>query len=231
MKRQEEAAIPRHVAVIMDGNGRWAERRLLPRGAGHREGMKRMIALTEYFFSRGVEMCTLFTLSTENLSRPQEELDGLFSLFVTYFAQNAEKLKKKGITLRVIGDLSLLPDEVASVIRAGEKTTEGGGKGLLTLAIGYGGRQDILRAVNRAVEKGEKVDEETFSELLYTADMPDPDLLIRTGKELRISNFLLWQSAYTEFYFTDTLFPDFTKKQAEKALESYGKRKRRFGKL
>ena len=224
-----EEKLPVHVAVIMDGNGRWAKKRLLPRSAGHRAGMKRMIGLSEHIFDRGVRYCTLFALSTENLSRPQEELDGLFALLREYFPENAEILRNKNITLKVIGDRSLLPEDVVSVIEAGERRTEGGTRGTLVLAIGYGGRQDILAAVNRAVREGKEVTMEQFSAMLSTGDMPAPDLLIRTGKELRISNFLLWQAAYSELYFTDVLFPDFSDTELDKALEAFSRRDRRFG--
>ena len=223
--------IPRHVAIIMDGNGRWAKRRLLPRSAGHRAGMNRMISLSEYIFDRGVKWCTLYALSTENLNRPQEELNNLFGLFRTYFTQNTAILKKKGIALRVIGNLSLLPEDIRALIRAGEDETKGGTRGTLVLAIAYGARQEILSAVNRAVKEGREVGEKDFSSLLFTEGMPDPDLLIRTGKEVRISNFLLWQSAYTEFYFSGKLFPDFTNKEFDKALESFASRERRYGKV
>ena len=223
--------IPRHVAVIMDGNGRWAKKRLLPRGAGHRAGMERMIALSEHAFDRGVQYCTLFALSTEKLLRPKEELDGLFSLFRSYFQKNVLRLKEKKITLRVIGDLSLLPSDIETLVKCGEAETAGGGRGTLTLAIGYGGRQDILAAVNRAVREGKEVTAESFAHLLYTDGIPDPDLLIRTGKELRLSNFLLWQCAYTELYFTEKYFPDFSDKEFDKALEAYASRERRYGKV
>lgn len=231
METTQTGGVPRHVAVIMDGNGRWAQKRLLPRSAGHRAGMNNMIALSERLFERGVEFCTFYTLSAENLSRPQEELDGLYSLFRTYFKKNTLTLAKKGISLRVIGDLTLLPDEIAALIREGVASTQGGDKGVLTLAVGYGGRQEILNAVNKAVRAGKELTQEQFSSLLYTSDMPDPDLLIRTGRELRLSNFLLWQCAYTEFYFTDTLFPDFSGKELEEALNAYRSRNRRFGKV
>ena len=226
-----EAGIPRHVAVIMDGNGRWAKKRLLPRSAGHRAGMNRMISLSEHVFDSGVEFCTLYALSTENLNRPQEELEALFSLFREYFSKNTAKLKKKGIALRVIGNLNLLPADVREIIKRGEEETKGGKRGTLVLATAYGARQEILSAVNRAVREGKEVSEESFSALLSTDGIPDPDLLIRTGKEVRLSNFLLWQSAYTEFYFTEKLFPDFTDKEFDKALLSYAARDRRFGKV
>ena len=223
--------ITNHVAVIMDGNGRWAQKRLLPRVAGHHAGMNRMIALSEHIFDSGVKWCTLYALSTENLNRPQEELEGLFSLFRTYFTKQTKKLKQKNITLRVIGNLSLLPADVRELIKQGEEETKGGARGTLVLAIAYGVRQEIIAAVNRAVQEGRQVSEDSFSALLSTDGIPDPDLLIRTGKELRLSNFLLWQSAYTELYFTGKLFPDFTNKEFDKALQSYSSRERRFGKV
>lgn len=229
--KEETTAVPLHVAVIMDGNGRWAKKRLLPRSAGHRAGMKRMIALSEHLFDRGVRYCTLFALSTENLSRPKEELDGLFSLFRTYFKENTEKLKEKGIVLRAIGDLNLLPPDVKEIIRSGEAETAEGTRGTLALAIGYGGRQDILSAVNSAVKAGKQVTAEEFSRMLGTGDMPDPDLLIRTGKEKRLSNFLLWQAAYSELYFSDKMFPDFKNADIDRALADFSSRERRFGKL
>ena len=225
-----EMHLPAHIAIIMDGNGRWAKKRLMPRSAGHRAGMKRMIGLSEHIFDRGVRYCTLFALSTENLSRSKEELDGLFSLLREYFPENAEILRKKNIKLRVIGDRSLLPSDIVDVIEAGERRTAGGTRGTLVLAIGYGGRQDILAAVNAAVRAGKEVTMEEFSSMLSEGDLPEPDLLIRTGKELRISNFLLWQAAYSELYFTDVLFPDFTDKELDKAIEAYSRRERRFGK-
>lgn len=225
-----EMHLPAHIAIIMDGNGRWAKKRLMPRSAGHRAGMKRMIGLSEHIFDRGVRYCTLFALSTENLSRSKEELDGLFALLREYFPENAEILRGKNITLRVIGDRSLLPSDIVDVIEAGERRTAGGTRGTLVLAIGYGGRQDILAAVNAAVRAGKEVTMEEFSSMLSEGDLPEPDLLIRTGKELRISNFLLWQSAYSELYFTDVLFPDFSDKELDKAIEAYSRRERRFGK-
>lgn len=231
MEATKTGGVPRHVAVIMDGNGRWAQKRLLPRSAGHRTGMNNMIALSEKLFESGVEYCTFYTLSAENLSRPQEELEGLYSLFRSYFRKNVRRLQEKGIELRVIGDLDLLPEEIAQLIRTGAVQTVGGTNGVLALAVGYGGRQEIVRAVNKAVRAGKELSESDFSALLDTAGMPDPDLLIRTGRELRLSNFLLWQCAYTEFYFTDTLFPDFSEQELEEALHAYRSRTRRFGRV
>ena len=231
MRGEKGAGIPRHIAIIMDGNGRWAKKRLLPRSAGHRAGMNRMISLSEHIFSRGVEYCTLFALSTENLSRPKEELEGLYALFREYFKKNAEKLKARDVTLKVIGNLALLPEDVEETIRAGEALTEGGRKGMLVLAIGYGARQDILAAANRAVREGKELSEAEFSAMLSTGDVPDPDLLIRTGKEVRISNFLLFEAAYAELYFSDKLFPDFSDDDLDEAIASYASRERRYGKV
>ena len=231
MRGGKETGIPRHVAIIMDGNGRWAKKRLLPRSAGHRAGMNRMVSLSEHIFSRGVKYCTLFALSTENLSRPKEELEGLYGLFREYFKKNAETLKERAITLKVIGNLALLPDDVAETIRAGERLTEGGEKGTLVLAIGYGARQDILAAANRAVRQGKELSEAEFSAMLSTGGIPDPDLLIRTGKEVRISNFLLFEAAYAELYFSDKLFPDFSDDDLDEAIAAYASRERRYGKV
>lgn len=220
--------IPRHVAVIMDGNGRWAQRRLLPRSAGHRAGMNRMLSLTEHLFERGVEYVTLYALSTENLSRPKEELDGLFSLIRRYFAENTQKLKANRIRLKVIGERSLLPEDVVTLIEEGERDTAEGERGTLLLAIAYGSRQELVRAVN-CVKGKEQVTEEDISLALDTAGIPDPDLLIRTGKEVRLSNFLLWQAAYAELYFSGKMFPDFQNRDLDKALEEFANRNRKYG--
>ena len=214
----------------MDGNGRWAKKRLLPRIAGHRAGMKRMISLTDDIFSRGIVCCTLFALSTENLARPQEELEGLYGLFREYFTGQTARLKSQGVSLKILGDLTLLPADIARLARTSEEETAGGEK-TLAIALGYGGRQDIVRACNEAVKKGEPVTLESFAETLSTGGMPALDLLIRTGKEKRISNFLLFEAAYAELCFSEKLFPDFTGKDLTHALEAYAKRDRRFGRI
>lgn len=223
--------IPRHIAIIMDGNGRWAQKRLLPRSAGHRAGFQRMLSLSEHAYDLGVRVITLYALSAENLSRPKEELDELFSLFRTYFSKNVEKLVQRGIRLKVIGDRTLLPADIVDLIARGEEKTKTGETGVMAIAVAYGGRQEIIAAVNQAVRRGKEVDAGTFSDLLYTAGMPEPDLLIRTGKEKRLSNFLLWQSAYTELYFSDKMFPAFTNADLDKAIEDFSKRERRYGKI
>jgi undecaprenyl diphosphate synthase len=214
----------------MDGNGRWAKRRLMPRSFGHSQGVTRMIALMEHAFDIGVEYVTVYALSTENLKRPQKELDGLYGLIRERFVESMRKICARGVRLRVLGDLSLLPPDIEELLRNAEKeSAHYEGKGV-NIALGYGSRSEIVRAANIAVEKGEKLTEESFSRLLYTAEQPDPDLVIRTGKELRLSNFLLWQSAYAELYFSDKMFPEFSDKDLDEAIENYRNRVRRFGK-
>jgi undecaprenyl diphosphate synthase len=225
-----ERRIPRHIAIIMDGNGRWAKKRLMPRSFGHSQGVKRMLALMEHAFDLGVDYVTVYALSTENLKRPQKELDVLFDLIREHFVESMRKICARGVRLRVIGDLSLLPDDIGELLRNAEKDSacyEGKG---VNVALAYGARGEIVRAANLAVERGEKLTEESFSSLLYTGGQPDPDLIIRTGKEVRLSNFLLWQAAYAELYFTDKMFPEFSDKDLEKAIEDFSSRTRRFGK-
>ncbi len=226
----EKNKIPQHVGIIMDGNGRWAKRRLMPRSFGHKAGMNRMIDLAEHAKATGVKYLTVYALSTENLSRrPKEELDGLFGLFRKYFEVNIKKLYAENARVKIIGDIAALPEDIARLLYDGEKNSPENAEFTLVFAINYGGRGEIVNAVNRAVEAGKKVGEEEFSSLLYTYGVPDPDLIIRTGGELRVSNFLIWQAAYSEFYFTDVLFPDFSDKQFDKALKDYSERERRFG--
>ena len=222
--------IPQHIAIIMDGNGRWAKKRLMPRSFGHKMGMERMVALMEHAFALGVKFVTVYALSTENLKRPQDELDGLFDLIRVHFTKYMERICKDNIRLRILGDISLLPVDVQEILIENQKKTENNDSGGVNIALGYGSRAEIVRAVNTAVEQGEKVTEDSFSALLYTKDIPDPELMIRTGKEIRLSNFLLYQSAYTELYFSKVMFPAFSNKQLEKAIKWYQSRTRRFGK-
>ena len=224
--------LPVHVGIIMDGNGRWAKKRLMPRNFGHKSGMNRMIGLAERAQALGIRYFTVYALSTENLkNRPAEELDGLFWLFRDYFEVNIKKLYSSNAGVKIIGDLSALPDEVEKLLKDGEENSPKDAQFTVIFAINYGSRAEIINAVNRAVEKGEKVDEQSFSSLLYTGGIPEPDLIIRTGGEVRLSNFLLYQSAYSELYFTDVLFPDFSDKEFDKAIKSYSSRERRFGKI
>jgi undecaprenyl diphosphate synthase len=226
----KDVALPLHVGLIMDGNGRWAKKRLMPRSFGHRAGMNTMIKLAEHAKKVGIRYLTVYALSTENLSRPKEELDGLYNLLRNYFTENVKKLYAQESAVRVIGDLSALPEDIVTLLKDGEKNSPEGAQFVLTFAINYGGRVEILNAVNRAIELGKPVDRAGFESLLYTDGLPDPDLIIRTGGELRLSNFLTYQSAYSELYFSDVLFPDFNDKEFDKAILSYSKRERRFGK-
>lgn len=229
-KIDAETKLPRHIAIIMDGNGRWAKKRLMPRSFGHKQGMERMIGLLEHAFDLGVEYVTVYALSTENLKRPQEELAGLYELIRKHFKTYMERVCARGVELRIIGDISPLPEDVQTIVREAEaQTAQFSGKGI-NVALCYGSRAELVRAVNRAVEKGEKVTEESLSNLLYTAGQPDPDLLIRTGKEVRLSNFLLYQCAYAELYFSDKMFPEFSDSDLEEAILWYSARTRRFGK-
>lgn len=221
---------PKHIALIMDGNGRWAKRRFLPRSVGHKRGMERMIGLMEHAFDLGVEYITVYALSTENLKRPKAELEGLFDLIRNHFAEYMRRICARGVRLRILGDASLLPTDVQEILRKSEAETEAYvGKGI-NVALCYGARDEIVRAVNEAVAKGAAVTEESFSKLLYTSGIPDPDLIIRTGKEVRLSNFLLYQAAYAELYFSDKMFPDFSDRDLEKAMRAFAQRTRRFGK-
>ena len=222
--------MPRHIAIIMDGNGRWAKKRMMPRSMGHKYGMERMIGLMEHAFDLGVNYITVYALSTENLKRPKEELDGLFNLFRNNFKEMMGRVCARGVRLRALGDVSLLPDDIVQILRESEEETakyEGRG---INIAVCYGARDEIVHAVNAAVAQGEKVTEASFAKLLYTKDLPDPDLIIRTGKEVRLSNFLLYQAAYAELYFSDKMFPEFSDKDLDKAILAFSKRTRRFGK-
>lgn len=222
--------LPRHIAIIMDGNGRWAKKRLMPRSFGHKKGVDRMMKLLEHAFDLGVNYMTVYALSTENLKRPQAELDGLYDLIRTRFTAAMKKVCARGVRLKIIGDISLLPKDVQTIVKDAEAETESfSGKGL-NVALCYGARQEIVRAAKEAVAAGEEITEESLSARLYTAGQPDPDLIIRTGKEKRLSNFLLYQSAYAELYFSDKMFPEFTNRDLEKAIEEFSSRTRRFGK-
>ncbi len=222
--------LPRHIAIIMDGNGRWAKKRLMPRSFGHQQGMNRMIGLLEHAFDVGVEYVTVYALSTENFKRPREELEGLFGLIRKHFLDCMRKICSRGVRLRILGDVTLLPDDVQSLLKkAEEDSAMYAGKGV-NVALGYGSRSEIVRAANQAAERGKKVTEAEFASLLYTAGQPDPDLVIRTGNEMRLSNFLMYQSAYAELYFSAKMFPEFTDKNLDEAIAEYGRRSRRFGK-
>jgi undecaprenyl diphosphate synthase len=228
--------IPQHLAIIMDGNGRWAEQRQLPRIFGHRQGVETVRSVVKECRALGIPNLTLYAFSSENWGRPKSEVAALMELLGLFLAQELKTLMAEDIRLRVIGNTSLLPVEVRQVLDDTIKRTAENRKLVLTLALSYGSRDEILRAVKdlaAEVEGGElaaaEIDERRFSAALDTAGLPDPDLLIRTSGEMRISNFLLWQLAYAELYFTDVLWPDFSADELHLALEDFAARQRRFG--
>ncbi len=225
--------VPRHVAIIMDGNGRWAKKRFLPRFAGHTRGVETVRDAVRYCLERGIEYLTLFAFSSENWRRPTEEVTLLMQLFARALNQEVSKLGRNGVRLKIIGDLSRFDPDLRALIRASEQQTSANTKLTLSIAANYGGRWDILQAVNRMIrENPEKADgwnEDDLASYLSMSYAPEPDLFIRTGGEERISNFLLWQLAYSELYFTDTLWPEFDSAAFDKAIASYQQRERRFG--
>ncbi|HET7670300.1 MAG TPA: polyprenyl diphosphate synthase [Burkholderiales bacterium] len=219
--------VPRHVAIIMDGNGRWARKRMLPRVAGHRRGLEAVRATVENCAERGIEYLTLFAFSSENWRRPAEEVALLMQLFQTALTSEVERMHKNGIRLKVVGDTERFGAKIQRLIEQGERLTADNGRLTLTIAANYGGRWDILQAVNKVRER--PVDEASLAQHLAMSYAPEPDLFIRTGGEQRVSNFLLWQLAYTELYFTETLWPDFDAAALDQAIASYASRERRFG--
>jgi len=229
----EVDAVPRHVAVIMDGNGRWAKQRFLPRVAGHRRGVDAVRNTVQACAERGVGALTLFAFSSENWRRPAEEVSLLMQLFVSALQQEIERLHKSNVRFRVIGDLSRFDPLLTRLIGDAQSLTANNSGLILTVAANYGGRWDIMQAVNRlrhaASATGAPWTENDLLQHLSLGDLPEPDLFIRTGGEQRISNFLLWQLAYTELYFTDTLWPDFDARALDQAIASYRRRERRFG--
>ena len=223
--------LPKHVAIIMDGNGRWAKARRLPRTMGHKKGVDTTKAIVRHAGKIGIEYLTLYAFSTENWSRPEDEINDLMGLLRVFLKSEAADLHKNNVRLRVIGARDRLSDDIVKMIENVEGMTANNTGLNLNVALDYGGRQEILSAVNDAVENGKKVDEETFSFMLSTSNLPDPDVLIRTSGEMRISNFLLWQCAYTEFVFSDVLWPDFSTDKFDKAIAEYQNRDRRYGRV
>ncbi len=228
--------VPRHVAIIMDGNGRWARGRFLPRVEGHRAGAKSVRMIVEECRRLGIRYLTLFAFSTENWNRPQEEVTGLMKLFVAYLESELELLLKNGVRLRAIGSLDRLPPSVREILRRNEERTKDLDGLDLILAVSYGGREEILHAARVLAQRtrdGEldpaNISEADLAGALYAPDVPDPDLLIRTSDEYRISNFLLWQLAYSEIVVTPVLWPDFSKDEFHRCLEEFRGRERRFG--
>ncbi len=228
----DSVEVPRHVAIIMDGNGRWAKKRLLPRVAGHAQGVERVRDVVETCIQRGVEYLTLFAFSSENWRRPQEEVTRLMELFVMALEREVSRMHRNGVCLRVVGDLGRFDARLRDLIAQGEARTLENTRLTLTVCANYGGRWDILNAVNqwrRDNPDAGEINEEALAAYLTMPYAPEPDLFIRTGGEQRISNFLLWQLAYSELYFTETLWPDFDASALDLAIASYRKRERRFG--
>ena len=223
--------IPRHIAIVMDGNGRWATLRGLPRGAGHRAGVNALRDIIRFCSDVGVDALTIYAFSTENRKRPKEEIGILCGLLIEYFNREIDELHANAVRIKSIGDLSWFPGAVQETVRAAEAKTVNSAGLKLNIALNYGGRAELVRAMQLAAAAGETFDEETVANYLYTADSGDVDLLIRTGGEERISNFLLWQIAYAELYFTDVKWPDFTRDELIKAMRDFAGRERRFGGL
>ncbi|OGO18798.1 MAG: di-trans,poly-cis-decaprenylcistransferase [Chloroflexi bacterium RBG_16_50_11] len=227
-------ALPRHVAFIMDGNGRWAEQRGLSRLEGHRAGVKNIRSIIRFLHSKSIQYVTLYAFSTENWRRPENEVNGLFHILEEIIAEEAQELHKKGVRIRHIGSLEGLSTKLQESINKALRLTANNTGMTIGVALNYGGRAEIIDAARRIMSSGirpEELDEEKFQKYLYTADFPDVDLVIRTGGELRTSNLLIWQTAYSEYYFTPVLWPDFNEGELEKALEAFGQRERRFGGL
>ncbi|MBO4483930.1 MAG: isoprenyl transferase [Lachnospiraceae bacterium] len=235
-KKPEEYRVPKHVCIIMDGNGRWAKKRLLPRKAGHVQGARVVEQICEDAYDLGIEYLTVYAFSTENWQRPQDEVDALMNLLRKYMKDSLARSAKNNMRVRVLGDISVLDEDLQQSIRELEEASASNTGLKFQVAINYGGRDEIVRAtrkISELVKEGklnpEDITEKTFSEYLDTAGMPDPELMIRTSGELRTSNFLPWQIAYSEFYFTNVLWPDFDKKELERAIDFYNGRERRFG--
>ena len=227
----ENIKIPSHVGIIMDGNGRWAEKRGKNRSYGHKQGSANVDAIVTHAFESGVKSLTLYAFSCENWARPKEEVDELMKLLKTYFKKFIKKVVNNDVKLRVIGGREGLSVDLIKIIEDAEKATKDNEKNNLNIAINYGGRQEVVRAVNKLIEQNQPITDQNISKNLDTAHCGDPDLIIRTGGEYRVSNFLLYQGAYSELYFTDVLWPDFNEVEFDKAIQSFGQRKRRFGKV
>jgi len=228
--------LPRHIAIIMDGNGRWAQKRYLPRAAGHQAGVKTVRDIVDYCARHAIEVLTLFAFSSENWRRPKEEVSLLMRLFMATLQREVNKLDENGIRLRFIGDRNAFSPQLQEKIIAAERQTENNTGMNLVVAANYGGRWDMCQAMRKIAAKVrmdelavDDIDENLVNGQLSIADLPEPDLFIRTGGEKRVSNFLLWQLAYTELYFTDTLWPDFDQQCLQQAIEDFSTRERRFG--
>jgi undecaprenyl diphosphate synthase len=224
-----QPAVPRHIAIVMDGNGRWASQRYLPRIAGHKQGVDALRRMVTACAHRGIQVLTVFAFSSENWKRPAEEVSGLMDLLVMALGREVNQLQRDGVRLHFLGARSGLSETVVQGLQEAERRTADNRRFVLNVCFNYGGRWDIVDAASRLAERGTPITEETLSQAMAMAHAPDPDLLIRTGGEMRISNFLLWQCAYSELYFSDKLWPDFDEAALDKALQDYASRQRRFG--
>lgn len=228
--------IPAHVAVIMDGNGRWAQSRNLPHMAGHNAGMQALKEIVKASSSLGVKHLTVYAFSTENWKRSMEEVSGIFKLLILYIEKELKELHENNVKVRILGDYEKLPKDAVKSLQRSLETTKGNTGLQFNIALNYGGRDEILKSVRKLAKeveagrlKPDDITEELIAEHLYTAGIPDPDMVIRTSGEMRLSNYLLWQSAYSEFVFSDVLWPDFSREEYEKTIEIFQNRKRRFG--
>lgn len=227
----EGTKIPVHVGIIMDGNGRWATARGKKRSYGHNVGSENVDRIVTHAFNRGIKSLTLYAFSCENWARPKEEVDELMRLLKVYFKKFIKKVLKNDVRLMVSGSRKELSKDLVKIISDGEEKSKNNRLHTLNIALNYGGRQEIVNAVNTLINDKKEVTVDGILQNLYTADIGEPDLIIRTGGEYRLSNFLLFQGAYSELYFTDVLWPDFDEKELDKAIDSFGERKRRFGKV
>ena len=231
LKKNENRILPQHIAIIMDGNGRWAKKKGLPRTAGHIAGAKTFKNIARYCNKIGLKYLTVYAFSTENWKRPADEVEGIMNLLRDYL-KDAENFKDENIRVRFIGDRTPLADDIKELMAKNENDSKNATGLTLYIAINYGGRDEIVKAAQKIVDSGIKADEineQLISNMLYTCDCPDPDFIIRPSGEYRISNYLIWQSAYSEFWYSDILWPDFTEKHLEKAIADFNKRNRRFG--
>lgn len=223
------SGVPHHIAIVMDGNGRWASKRFLPRIAGHKQGMDALRHCVKTCAARGVAVLTVFAFSSENWNRPQEEVSGLMDLLVMALSREVPQLKQDGVCLHFVGDRTGLSERVRSGLAQAEAATAGNTRLILNVCFNYGGRWDMAQAAAKLAERGEPVTEAALGAAMALAHVPDPDLIIRTGGEQRLSNFLLWQAAYSELYFSDKLWPEFDEAALDQAIAAYAQRERRFG--
>ena len=221
--------VPHHIAIVMDGNGRWAKKRYLPRIAGHKKGVDALSLCIKTCQDRGIAVLTVFAFSSENWNRPSEEVSGLMDLLVFALAKQVPGLNASGVQIHFVGDRQRLSEKVRAGVAQAERSTAGYQRLIFNVCFNYGGRWDIAQAAQKLASRGESITEESLDRAMALAHVPDPDLLIRTGGELRISNFMLWQSAYSELYFSDKLWPEFDEAELDKAIASFGVRERRFG--